>query len=80
MLRKSAKWLLLAAVVAFVVYRVKFAPVTVLADEAKSSPIIAEVMNGRCSMPLFARLFYCRRALLAASLSTAMGFAHSPYE
>jgi HlyD family secretion protein len=44
-LRKSAKWLLLAAVVAFVVYRVKFAPVTVLAHEAKSSPIIAEVMG-----------------------------------
>jgi HlyD family secretion protein len=44
-LRKSAKWLLLAVVVAFLAYRVKFAPVRVLAHEAKPGPIIAEVMG-----------------------------------
>jgi HlyD family secretion protein len=45
LLRKSAKWLLLAAVVAFLAYRMKFAPVPVLAYEAKLGPIIAEVMG-----------------------------------
>jgi multidrug efflux pump subunit AcrA (membrane-fusion protein) len=44
-LRKSAKWVVLVGVVAFVVYRVRFAPVPVLAYEAKPGPIIAEVMG-----------------------------------
>ena len=45
LLRKSAKWLLLTAVVAFAVYRLKFAPTPVLAQSAKSGPIVAEVMG-----------------------------------
>jgi multidrug resistance efflux pump len=44
-LRKSAKWLLLAAVVAFLIYRMKLAPAPVLAYEARPGPIIAEVMG-----------------------------------
>jgi HlyD family secretion protein len=44
-LRNAAKWLLLAAVVAFLAYRMKFAPVPVLAYEAKPGPIFAEVMG-----------------------------------
>jgi HlyD family secretion protein len=44
-LRKSAKWLLLAAVVAFLAYRMEFAPAPVLAYEARPGPIIAEVMG-----------------------------------
>jgi len=44
-LRKSAKWAVLVAVVAFVVYRVKFAPTPVLVHEVKSGPIVAEVMG-----------------------------------
>lgn len=44
-LRKSARWLLLLAVIAFVVYRVKFAPIPVLAHEVKSGPIVSEVMG-----------------------------------
>ena len=44
-LRKSAKWAVLVAVVAFVVYRGKFAPTPVLVHEVKSGPIVAEVMG-----------------------------------
>ena len=44
-LRASAKWLLLAVMVAFVAYRVKFAPTPVLAHEIRSGPIVAEVMG-----------------------------------
>jgi HlyD family secretion protein len=44
-LRKSAKWLLLAVVVAFLTYRVRFARAPVLAYEVKPGPIIAEVMG-----------------------------------
>ncbi len=44
-LRKSAKWLLLLAVVGFVVFRLKFAPSPVLIHEVKSGPIVAEVMG-----------------------------------
>jgi HlyD family secretion protein len=44
-LRTAAKWLLLAAVVACAIYRFKFAPTPVLAQPAKSGPIVAEVMG-----------------------------------
>jgi HlyD family secretion protein len=44
-LRTAAKWLLLAAVVVFAIYRFKFAPTPVLAQPAKSGPIVAEVMG-----------------------------------
>jgi HlyD family secretion protein len=44
-LRKSARWVILAAVAALVVYRMKFAPVPVLVHEVKSGPLIAEVMG-----------------------------------
>jgi multidrug efflux pump subunit AcrA (membrane-fusion protein) len=44
-LRASAKWLLLAVMVAFVAYRVKFAPTPVLAHEIRFGPIVAEVMG-----------------------------------
>jgi HlyD family secretion protein len=45
LLPTAAKWLLVAAVVAFAVYRIKFAPVPVLAYEVKPGSIIAEVMG-----------------------------------
>ena len=41
----SAKWLLLLAVLGFVVFRLKFAPTPVVAYAAKSGPIVAEVMG-----------------------------------
>ncbi|MBI5388354.1 MAG: efflux RND transporter periplasmic adaptor subunit [Verrucomicrobia bacterium] len=44
-LRKSAKWVVLVAIIAFAVYRVKFAPTPVLAHEVKAGPIVAEVMG-----------------------------------
>jgi HlyD family secretion protein len=44
-LRKSAKWLVLAVLIAFAVYRVKFAPTPELIYEVKSGPIVAEVMG-----------------------------------
>jgi HlyD family secretion protein len=44
-LRNSAKWLLLFALLAFVVYRMKFAPTPVVAQPAKSGPTVAEVMG-----------------------------------
>lgn len=44
-LRKSAKWLILAALVAFAVYRVKFAPAPVLLLEIKPGMVIGEVMG-----------------------------------
>ncbi|HRZ38762.1 MAG TPA: efflux RND transporter periplasmic adaptor subunit, partial [Candidatus Paceibacterota bacterium] len=44
-LRATAKWLVLLAVVVFVVVRVKFARVPVLAHEVKAGPIVAEVMG-----------------------------------
>lgn len=44
-LRKSAKWLILAALVAFAVYRVKLAPAPVLLLEAKPGTVIGEVMG-----------------------------------
>ena len=44
-LRKSLKWILLAVIAAFLIYRMKFAPSPVMAQEAKSGPIIAEAMG-----------------------------------
>lgn len=44
-LRRSAKWLVLAAILALVVYRVKFAGVPVQLHEVKAGPIVAEVMG-----------------------------------
>ena len=44
-LRKSAKWLILAALVGFAVYRVKLAPAPVLLLEAKPGMVIGEVMG-----------------------------------
>ncbi|MCU0771345.1 MAG: efflux RND transporter periplasmic adaptor subunit [Verrucomicrobia bacterium] len=44
-LRKSAKWLLLAAIVVVVVYRAKFAPVPVEAFEVKPGVVVGEVMG-----------------------------------
>jgi len=44
-LRKSAKWILLAVIVGFLLYRMKFAPTPVVAQPAKSDPIVAEVMG-----------------------------------
>lgn len=44
-LRRSAKWLGLAAAVAFIAYRVKFAPTPVLMHIIKPGPIVAEVMG-----------------------------------
>jgi HlyD family secretion protein len=44
-LRRSVKWVLLAAVIALAAYRVKFAPLPVLAAEARMEPIAAEVMG-----------------------------------
>lgn len=44
-LRKSAKWIVLAAIVVVLLYRVKFAPTRVLGYEVKNGPIIAEVMG-----------------------------------
>jgi HlyD family secretion protein len=44
-LRKSAKWLILAALVAFTVYRVKLAPAPVLLLEANPGMVIGEVMG-----------------------------------
>jgi HlyD family secretion protein len=43
--RKSIKWILLAAIVGFVTYRMKFAPVPIVAQEVKSAAIVAEVMG-----------------------------------
>jgi multidrug efflux pump subunit AcrA (membrane-fusion protein) len=45
LLQTTAKWLLLAAVVAFGVYRITFAPVPVMAHKVVSGPIVAEVMG-----------------------------------
>jgi HlyD family secretion protein len=45
LLHTGAKWLLLAAVVAFAVYRLKFAPVPVMAHKVVSGPVVAEVMG-----------------------------------
>lgn len=45
LLQTAAKWLLLAAVVAFAVYRIKFAPVPVMAHQVVSGPVVAEVMG-----------------------------------
>lgn len=44
-LRKSAKWLLLAAIVVVVIYRAKFAPVPVEAFEVKPGVVVSEVMG-----------------------------------
>lgn len=44
-LGKSAKWILLAAIMAFVIYRMKFSPVRVVGYQVKTGPIIAEVMG-----------------------------------
>lgn len=44
-LRKSAKWLVFAAIVAFLIYRVKFAAVPVQAFEVKPAVVAAEVMG-----------------------------------
>ena len=44
-LRKSAKWLLLAAGVGFAVFQLKFSPSPVAAWTAQSAPIVAEVMG-----------------------------------
>ena len=44
-LRKSAKWVILAALVGFAVYRVKLAPTPVLLLEAKPGMVIGEVMG-----------------------------------
>lgn len=44
-LRGSAKWLVLAALVVLAVYRVKFAPAPVAAHEIRSVPVVAEVMG-----------------------------------
>lgn len=44
-LRTTAKWLVLLAVVLFVVARVKFARVPVLAHEVKAGPVVSEVMG-----------------------------------
>ncbi|MCI0533632.1 MAG: efflux RND transporter periplasmic adaptor subunit [Verrucomicrobiales bacterium] len=43
--RRSIKWVLLAIVIGFAVYRVKFAPVAVLVHKAAAGPIVAEVMG-----------------------------------
>ena len=45
LLPTAAKWLLVAAVVAFAVYRIKFAPVPVMAHKVVSGPVVAEVMG-----------------------------------
>lgn len=44
-LRTTSKWLVLVAVIIFIVARVKFARVPVLAHEVKAGPIVAEVMG-----------------------------------
>ncbi|MFO1512937.1 MAG: efflux RND transporter periplasmic adaptor subunit [Verrucomicrobiota bacterium] len=44
-LRKSAKWLLLAAIVVVVIYRAKFAPMPVEAIEVKPGVVVSEVMG-----------------------------------
>ncbi|HNU99071.1 MAG: efflux RND transporter periplasmic adaptor subunit [Verrucomicrobia bacterium] len=44
-LRAIAKWLVPLAVIVFIVVRVKFARVPVLAHEVKAGPIVAEVMG-----------------------------------
>ena len=44
-LRSGAKWLLLAAVAGIVVYRLKFAPVPVVAQRVVSGPVVAEIMG-----------------------------------
>ncbi|MCX6905512.1 MAG: biotin/lipoyl-binding protein [Verrucomicrobia bacterium] len=45
LLQTGAKWVLLAAVVAFAVYRFKFAPVPVMAHKIGAGPVVAEVMG-----------------------------------
>ena len=45
LLRKSAKWAVLVAVVALVIYRVKFAPTPVRVHEVRAGPVVAEVMG-----------------------------------
>lgn len=44
-LRKSAPWLIVAALVIFAVYRVKFAPVPVLMVEAQPGTVVAETLG-----------------------------------
>jgi RND family efflux transporter MFP subunit len=44
-LRRNAKWLLLVAVLGFAVFRLKFAPVPVMAHRVEFGPIVAEVMG-----------------------------------
>lgn len=44
-LRASAKWVVLAAIVLFLIYRMKFMPAPVMAQAAKTGPIVAEVMG-----------------------------------
>ncbi len=43
--RVGLRWLVLAAVAVFVIYRLKFAPVPVVADTVVAGPIVAEVMG-----------------------------------
>jgi HlyD family secretion protein len=44
-LRKSVKWIILAAIVGLLAYRMKFAPTPVVAHAAKTGLIVAEVMG-----------------------------------
>jgi HlyD family secretion protein len=44
-LQTTAKWVLLAVVIAFAVYRIRFAPVPVMAHKVVSGPVVAEVMG-----------------------------------
>lgn len=45
LLAKSAKWLVLGAALAFAAYRLKFAPVPVMAQTLVTGPVVAEVMG-----------------------------------
>ncbi len=43
--RSSLKWLLLALLVGFAVYRMKFAPMPVMTHQVATGPVVAEVMG-----------------------------------
>jgi len=45
LIRSSLKWLVLALLIGFAVYRVKFAPLPVLAHKVATGPVVAEVMG-----------------------------------
>lgn len=45
MARASAKWVLLALLVGFAIYRMKFAPMPVMTHQIATGPVVAEVMG-----------------------------------